>query len=213
MKFDLQPVRLAEVRHLFAAHHGYKSVGNLAVYAFAVVELGQPVAAFVWQPPPPGAAKAVCAEAPHGVLALSRMVAVPKSDRALKHISKPLRAQMKALIDRTRWPVLLTYSDESQGHTGYVYQCSGWERAGRTLRPCYIDASGSRVSSYTSGRHVTEGKTRVEDAWMTRWEHWACPKGYADAWMTAAGWRAVETGKTYRSGNKAKTYIRQVEMP
>lgn len=123
--FDLQPLKSLEtVRHLFLEH--YRSVGQVFVLAYAVIEDGAPVAAFVWQPPAPGAARSVCPEAPYGVLALSRMVALPRDERRLRHISKPLRAQMRRLIDRGRWPVLVTYSDEGQGHTGYVV--SVWKR-------------------------------------------------------------------------------------
>lgn len=31
-----------------------------------------------------------------------------------------------ALIDRDRWPILVTYADEGQGHTGAIYEASGW---------------------------------------------------------------------------------------
>lgn len=106
-----------------------------------------------WQPPPPGAASAVCPEAPFGALALSRMVALPRSERALRHISKPLRQQMRRLIDRTRWPVLVTYSDEGQGHTGHVYKCSGWTPTVRSHRPIRETVDGARASSYSNGKH------------------------------------------------------------
>lgn len=153
MKFVLEPCHLDVVRLLCENYHGYGSVGNAATYAFCVLEPEGAVAAYSWQPPPPGAAKSVCPEAPQGVLALSRMVAVPKGQRKLKHISKPLRAQMHDEIDRTRWPVLVTYSDEGQGHTGYVYQCSGWEKTARSSRPYFVDKYGNRASSYSNGRH------------------------------------------------------------
>ncbi len=58
---DLRPCALSDVAPLFARYHGYKSVGNLATYCHAVVEDGQPVAAFVWNPPPPGACAALSA--------------------------------------------------------------------------------------------------------------------------------------------------------
>ena len=98
MSFDLRPAAREHVLPLFEKYHGYKGIGNLAVYCFAVFEEDRPVAAFVWQPPAPGAAKSVCPEQPAAVLALSRMVAVPRAERALRHISKPLRRQMKAMI-------------------------------------------------------------------------------------------------------------------
>lgn len=109
-----------EVLGLFEKHHAYAGISKSTTYLFAVEEAGHCIAAFAWQPPPPGAAQSICGEAPHGVLALSRMVAVPRAERELRHISKPLRRQMKDLIDRTRWPVLVTYSDEGLGHTGHV---------------------------------------------------------------------------------------------
>lgn len=105
--FELVKCTRADVADLFAEHHAYRSAGRVCAYAFRVVEGGRSVAGFLWQPPPPGAAKAVCPECPEGVLALSRMVAVPRAQRRLRHVSKPLREQMLRRIDRTRWPVLV----------------------------------------------------------------------------------------------------------
>ena len=85
------PCSLEVARDLCKSYHGYKSAGGWATYSFAVMEDGRGVAAYVWQPPPPGAAKSVCPEEPAAVLALSRMVAVPKEQRKLKHVSKPSR--------------------------------------------------------------------------------------------------------------------------
>lgn len=168
------------------------------------------MAAYAWQPPAPGAARSVCPEAPHGVLALSRMVAVPREERRLQHVSKPLRLQMRRLIDRTRWPVLVTYSDEGLGHTGHVYKCSGWQPTERRERPTFLDAEGRRVSSYSDGRHNTEGLTPGEPTWIQRWEHWACPRHRALAWMMAHGWRRVAIpGQRWRSGSPAHTYRRR----
>lgn len=126
--YVMRRITLGEVRDLCTRFHAYGSAGMIATYAFGVFEDNILVAAYAWQPPPPGAAKAVCPEAPEGVLSLSRMVAVPRENRVLNHVSKPLRRQMKKEIDRTRWPVLITFSDEGQGHTGYTYQCSGWHK-------------------------------------------------------------------------------------
>jgi hypothetical protein len=197
------------VERLCAAHHGYKSSGKVFTYAFAVYESGNPVAAFSWKPPPPGAAKSVCPEYPQAVLALSRMVAVPKGERRLKHISKPLMAQMKRLIDRGRWPVLVTYSDEGQGHTGYVYQCSGWTRTMRAERAFYLDEGGGRACIYSNGK--TGGRELVRGGMTTlqRWEHWVCPVGNVESWMREHGWaRCPVPGKTWRSGEQAFTMKR-----
>jgi len=206
---DIRPCDLVAVAALVGKYHGYGSMGNSSTYAFAVYEDGVPVAGFSWQPPPPGAAKSVCPEAPGGVLALSRMVAVPRAQRRLRHISKPLRRQMRALIDRGRWPVLVTYSDEGQGHTGHVYKCSGWQKTVRRKAPFFLDPDGNRASSYSSGRHVLRNLTRGGTTVIQRWEHHACPRGTAAEWMAAHGWRRVPLrGRSWKSGNQAFKWVR-----
>lgn len=199
----IEPCSLNVVRDLCAQYHGYGSAGGVAVYAWAVVESGQPVAAYSWQPPAPGAAADVCAEAPAGVLALSRMVAVPKAERKLKHVSKPLRRQMHRLIDRTRWPVLVTFSDEGQGHTGYVYQCAGWEKTTRKRVPVFEDDQGRRASRYANGKTGGRDLIRIGWTWVQRWEHWICERGRAAEWMADHGWVRRAINRTYRSGNPA----------
>ncbi len=215
-KYDLRETTLDVVRALFETHHGYKSVSNSATYCFAVFEDGQPVAAYAWQPPPPGAAKSACPEAPQGVLSLSRMVAVKKENRRLKHISKPLRRQMDHLIDRTRWPVLVTYSDEGQvndkgePHNGFVYECSGWTKTIKRKAPVNENAEGARCSSYSNGKHGRRELTRVGHTWIQRWENRVCAPGEAADWMADHGWRRVPlVGKTWKSGRQAHTYVRQ----
>lgn len=201
--FDLRPVSLPLVAGLFREFHPYASTGTVCVYAFAVFEEWRPVAAFLWQPPAPGAARSVSPACPQGVLALSRMVACPRTDRRLQHISKPLRRQMLRMIDRTRWPVLVTYSDESCGHTGHVYQCSGWRKTVRNqARTVTVD--GSRVSTYCAGKTIKHADSIEGWAWIQRWEHWIdpAPKTVFDrAWE-----RVAIPGKTWRSGAQAYTY-------
>lgn len=210
MPFDLRPIAMDEVRALCVAYHGYASAGAVAVYAWGVHEDGRLVAAYAWQPPPPGAAASVCPEAPYGVLALSRMVAVPKKERVLKHISKPLKKQMKRLIDRTRWPVLVTYSDEGEGHNGYTYQCSGWEKTARAQVRIY-EKDGKRASAYSNGGFGKRELDAAGKTWVQRWEHWACARGEAKKWMEGHGWeRVVVEGKVWRSGNPAYTFRRKV---
>jgi hypothetical protein len=207
-KFDLQPVNMTTVRSLCTQYHGYASAGSVAVYAWAVMENGKPVAAFSWQPPPPSCAVSVCPEAPYGVLALSRMVAVPRSERQLKHISKPLRHQMKYLIDRTRWPVLVTFSDEGQGHTGYVYQCSNWTPTQRRRTVVRTTYSGERASRYSNGTTDKRSLFHVGTTWIQRWEHWACYHGEAAKHMAWFGWERVPINRYWKSGAPAYQWVR-----
>lgn len=208
---DLRPCSRKEVQALVSEYHGYGVVGSTG-YCFGVYEEERLVAAFSWLPPPAGAAKSICPEAQFGVLALSRMVAVPKTQRKLKHISKPLKIQMNQLLDRTRWPVLVTYSDEGQGHNGFVYQCSGWEKTRRSKSHYFEDAEGRRQSKYSNGttKNRNDLIRSAEARWIQRWEHWACEKGQAREFMETGGWERVALpGKFYTSGNPAFT-IRKV---
>lgn len=219
--YDLRVATRQEVLPLFERFHGYKSLSNSLTYCFAVYEDDKIVAAFAWQPPPPGAAKNICPEEPQAVLALSRMVAVPKDQRRLKHISRPLRRQMRQLIDRTRWPVLVTYSDEGQTnadgrpHNGHVYRCSGWTPTVKSERPYFVNEAGERVSSYSCGKHGRRKLQRGGTTTLQRWEHWKCERGQAKEWMASYGWRRVPlfkkdgvTPRPWASGNPASKYIR-----
>lgn len=206
-KYDLRSCSLKEIKELCQRFHGYGNAGGFAVYSFGVYEEGRLIAAYTWAPPPLGVGQQICPEAPQGVLALSRMVAVPKEERKLKHISKPLKKQMRELIDRTRWPVLVTYSDESQGHTGFVYKCSGWTKTQARKVPFYLNEDGSRASSYKGGHTSTKGLIRGGETWLQRWENWICPSGRVLDWMNYWGWERVPVeGKVWRSGNQAYTY-------
>lgn len=213
MKFLIKQCSLRDVDALCAKYHGYGGAGRVSVYAFGVYEDGRMVAGYAWQPPPVGAATAVCPEFPQGVLALSRMVAVPREERALKHVSKPLMEQMKRLIDRARWPVLVTYSDSGQGHTGYVYQCSGWEEDGARKVPFFTNDAGVRTSSYACGKTSTVGLTRGGYTEIKRWVHRVCPRGQAHKHAAKAGWRRVAVpGKVWASGRQAYKIVNLNEV-
>jgi hypothetical protein len=193
-KFNLFDATIEDVRYLCATErdgeplHGYGGAGGSATYAFVVREDGVNVAAWAWQPPPPGAAQSVCPEAPHGVLSLSRMVALPRDERELQHISKPLRWQMRNPngIDRTRWPVLVTYSDEGQGHSGHVYKCSGWQATTRRRVPVFETEDGVRASSYANGASGKRGLRRAGYTWIQRWEHWIVPVDWPTVFIPLA---------------------------
>jgi hypothetical protein len=140
------------------------------------------------------------------------MVAVPKEQRVLKHISKPLRRQMTHLIDRTRWPVLVTYSDEGQGHNGFVYQCSGWTPTVKNERYTNENDKGERCSSYSNGMHGKRTLIRTGSTIIQRWESRICPTGDTRAWMSLHGWQQIAVpGKTWKNGKQAHRYIRVLD--
>lgn len=212
--YTIRETTVAEVKDLFARFHAYKSTGRVCTYAFAVIEDDKPVAAFLWQPPPPNAAKVVCPELQVGVLSLSRMVATPREERRLQHISKPLKHQMKHLIDRTRWPVLVTYSDESVGHTGHVYKCSGWKKTARNATTMYT-VGDQRVSRYSNGVTTKPENAIASSAWIQRWEHRIAQDPVELVALFSKHWDRVPvrardgTPKLWRSGAQAYTYQRR----
>lgn len=207
LTYDLRACPLRVVAEMCRTHHGYGSASSSATYAWAVYEDDEPVAGYAWQPPPFGAARNIAPNAPGAVLALSRMVAVPREHRKLRHVSTPLRRQMRTTIDRGRWPVLVTYSDEGQGHTGHAYKCSGWTPTHRKRARIYLDANGKRASSYSNGQTNGRDLTFSGFTFLQRWEHRVCPSGEEAAWLSFHGWERVALpGRVWRSGNQAHAW-------
>lgn len=187
--------------------HGYASDGGAATMSYALYENGCAVAAFQFKPPAPGAAKKFGGSAPWGVLALSRMVAVPRDERTCKKLSKVLRA-FETIIDRGRWPVLLTYSDSSLGHTGHVYRCAGWTPCA-PVDAIYYVKDGARVSSYSGGRsRVPEGSVAGRTT-LTPWVARACEAGSEQEFAASRGWvRLPIPGKSWKSGSQAHAIVK-----
>jgi len=202
-----RPVRvpLDVVTPLLREYHHYKGGGDVGD-AWACIERGRVVAGWVWTPPAPGAASKYAPSCPAAVLALSRMVAIPKADRAWQ-ISKPLLWIMRHGLDRGRWPVLLTYSDKGAGHEGIAYMASRWKRGETTVSDTYEDSDGRRRCRCVRGGQRVPGLTRTGSTEITAWTHRVCPMGEEQAWMEAHGWQRVRVpGKTWRSGADAHTW-------
>lgn len=81
----------------------------------------------MWLPPTPTAARSVAGREWRGVLSLTRLVVAP--DVPTNGASYLLGASMR-LLDRERWPWLLTYADSSHGHTGAIYRATNWTYLG-----------------------------------------------------------------------------------
>lgn len=77
----------------------------------------------LWLPPTKAAAVSVNPDNWQGVLALSRLCIAP--GMPTNSASFLLGASMR-LIDRSKWPTLLTYADTREGHTGAIYRATNW---------------------------------------------------------------------------------------
>jgi len=144
----------AEVESMYARFHPYKSGPGRCAIHYKATENGKTIAVFSFKPPAYGSAYKVCPADPHCVVSLSRMCALPKEERETKHISKIMRKLWDLLPENYR--ICVTYSDESCGHTGYVYQCAGFTKDGVTGQSYYVDENGARTSINTSGKRNAE---------------------------------------------------------
>jgi hypothetical protein len=86
---------------------------------------------------------------------LTRLVIVPEVP---KNACTFLLAGSMRLIDRERWPCLVTYADEAQGHTGTIYRACNWEYKGTTA-PEPVFYKNGRMIARKAGPHT---RTRAE---------------------------------------------------
>jgi len=143
---------------------------------------------------------------------------VPKDERELKHISKPLSYQMFRLIDRERYPILVTYHDVGQGHTGTVYAASNWKRTVENKRKVYVNTTGARTSFYQNGESFKKKEMDLKligETTIVRWEHWICKPEEMQGWLESHKWVRVPlfkkdgTEKTWASGKQAFRYVKK----
>jgi len=59
------------------------------------------------------------------------------------------------MIDRIRWPCLVTYADEWQGHTGSIYKAANWCEVGRTAPEATFVKDGRMIARKAGPRTRT----------------------------------------------------------
>lgn len=164
----------AEAVALCRAHHytaGAPNTGQThGLYPVDGWPLVAPIGAALWLPPTRTAAEHVAGEHWRGVLALSRLVVIPTAPR---NAASFLLAASMRLLDRTRWPVLVTYADTRLGHTGAIYKATGWTEEGPT-------AAGGTWTHHTTGEQ--RGRKRG-------------PRNLTAAELTAAGYHRTAAPK------------------
>ena len=125
------------------------------LYANSGLLLGDPIGVALWIPPTRGAAETV-SENWQGVLSLSRLCASPD---APKNAASFLLSASMRMIDRARWPVLLTYADTAQGHTGAIYKAANWECLGPVAAgDTRTDSEGRQCGRKRGQRTFTRGE-------------------------------------------------------
>ena len=136
--WTVQTVPLKVAQELVKKHHYSGGGSNTATYRHGLFRIGEETCLGVawWVPPTKTAAKATYPQNWRGVLCLTRLVIHP--DVPTNGASFLLGQSMK-LIDRDRWPCLVTYADEMRGHTGQIYKATNWQYCGMTAKePCFV---------------------------------------------------------------------------
>lgn len=145
--WEVRDASMMDGRRLVEANHYARGASNTRTYLHGLfprwADNAEPVGVAWWIPPTKSAAKNVAGEGWRGVLALSRLVCEPDVPR---NGASFLIAKSISLIDRARWPVLLTYADDWQGHSGGIYRATGWREDGRTAPEPTYQIEGRMVS-------------------------------------------------------------------
>lgn len=135
-------------RELVAAFHYARGGSNTAVYVHGLYRRVDSALCGVawWLPPTRVACESVNRSDWTRVLALSRLVIAPGVPK--NAASYLLGASVRRIRRDRRFVSLVTYADESQGHTGLVYRTANWHYVGRTgPYPRWVDARGCQVAT------------------------------------------------------------------
>lgn len=134
----------------------------------------------LWMPPTKNAAMSVAGDDWRNVLCLSRLCVsadVPRCGASF------LLGRSMALVDRNRWPILLTYADTRLGHTGTIYKATNWIEIGRTAGAVnWISKDGVQMGAkrgpknYTAQEMEGMGFVRQNKEAKIKFVHYA--KGY-----------------------------------
>jgi hypothetical protein len=151
-EWNVRDTTLAVAVAMVQQHHYAHGGANTATYLHGLFRNGDDECAGVawWIPPTKSAALATYPEDWKGVLCLSRLVIVPETP---KNAATYLLAGSRRLIDRVRWPCLVTYADEGQGHTGGIYKADNWTLVGKT-KPERTYFLGDRMVARKAGPHT-----------------------------------------------------------
>lgn len=144
-EWDVLPCHRYDAVDLLRLFHYTKGAANTAVAAHGLYRradgvLGRVLGATLWMPPLPPVGRAVAGDDWRGVLVLSRLVLAPEvpTNGASFLLGRSMR-----LLDRDRWPVLVTYADGRLGHTGAIYRATNWTDDGDVdAGDLWVDSAG-----------------------------------------------------------------------
>lgn len=161
-QWAVRRIGCAQGREFIRQHHYAKGCSNTAVYVFGLFHNYVPdllVGVTWWLPPTKVAAQSVNLERWQKVLALSRMAVIPGA--AKNACTFMLARAVRSIRGDRRFETLLTYADESQGHTGGVYRAANWTYLGRTKPTVrWVDPKDGRQVAKKSTVSRTDAQMR-----------------------------------------------------
>lgn len=155
------PNHATAVRFLRDTHYA-GGASNTSTYRHGLYRAGLLVSdvagVALWIPPTRTAAESIDHDRWGGVLALSRLAVA--EDVPTNGASFLLGRSMR-LIDRRRWPILLTYADTAHGHTGAIYRATNWTCLGPVpAGDVWTTPTGQQVGRKRGGHTFTHGEMR-----------------------------------------------------
>lgn len=164
--YEVKPIHHWQAKAFMEREHYSGGCSNTQVYGHGLylrngIEL---LGVAMWLPPTRVAAESVNHEKWKQVLSLTRLAVhpmVPTNGASF------LMARSIRLIQADgRFCSLVTYADESQGHTGAIYRASNWLYVGRTgPYPRWIDKNGKQVAQKATVNRV---KAKMEELGHTK---------------------------------------------
>lgn len=144
-EWEVREIAVAEARLIVEEHHYSRRGSNTACYTHGLFKRGDDRlwGCVWWLPPTRVACESVNKEQWKRVLGLTRMVCIPNAPK--NACSFMLGASERIIRKEGRFVSLVTYADESQGHSGGVYRSANWTYIGRTgPYPRWIDPTTGR---------------------------------------------------------------------
>ena len=144
-EWHVETVALKTAQEMVERFHYARGGSNTATYRHGLFRNGSDICMGIawWIPPTKSAAHATYPKNWLGVLALSRLAIHPDVP---KNACSFLLARSVKMIDRGRWPCLVTYADEWQGHSGSIYRACNWNYVGKTKPEAVFVKAGRMVA-------------------------------------------------------------------
>lgn len=156
--FSVADAPLKDAQAMVVAHHYAKGGSNTAVYVHGLYRMdGMLVGVAWWLPPTRVAAESVNREEWKRVLSLTRLVILP--DEPVNAASFLIGRSIRLIRAEKRFVSLVTYADESQGHTGSIYRATNWTYVGRTgPYPRWVDPKTGRQVACKATKNRTKAQ-------------------------------------------------------